>query len=455
MSNRSAAPELWHLAGGLTLDGPQDLLIEGSNIAAVGHNLVVPAGAQRLDLTGKLLWPGLVNTHHHLAQTLLKGVPAALSAPLADWLPAVPYTAWPLIDADALYAAARLGLYELLRAGCTTCADHHYLYAATTSEEIEAALWQAADDLGMRLVLCRGGAVQSKSHPGMRRSMLQPESQTQWLERLEATVRKHHDPAPDARERVVVAPTSLVHGAPPALMRELGDFARRHKLRRHSHLLEVAADNEAAMALHGFDALDYADEIGWLEDDVWYAHLVHLKPEDLPRLARRGVGLAHCPTSNCRLGSGIAPAPALDAAGANVSLGVDGAASAEPATPLSEMSLAWLLHRAIGGSAATDAHQIAHWATAGGARVLGLNTGRLAAGCAADLAIYDLEQPRLAGLWAPELAPVLCGEPLSACDVMVHGRWVLRDGALPGTDTNVLHQDAARARKRLQQRWVD
>jgi len=445
--------DLWHLSGGLTLDGPQDLLIEGHRIRAVGPALDVPAAARRLDLAGKLVWPGLVNTHHHLAQTLLKAVPAGLDEPLAGWLPAVPYAAWPHLTPEIFYAAARLGLFELLRAGGTTCADHHYLYGAETSPELEAALWQAADELGLRLVLCRGGATVSRSHPGMRRSSLAPETAAQWLERLEATVRRHHDPTPEALRRVVVAPTSLVHGAPPALMKELRDFARRHGLRRHSHLLEVAADDDAAQALHGYRALDYADEIGWLEEDVWYAHLVHLEPEDVPRLARRGVGLAHCPTSNCRLGSGVAPAPALAAAGAPVSLGVDGAASAEPASPVSEMALAWLLHRAVGGAAATDARQVAHWATAGGAAVLGLNTGRLAAGCAADLAIYDLEQPRLAGLWQPELAPVLCGEPLSASDVMVHGRWVLRDGAPPGIDPDLLRREAAQARRRLQERW--
>ncbi|MEM1433490.1 MAG: amidohydrolase family protein [Pseudomonadota bacterium] len=442
----------WHLTGGLTLDGPQDVLIEGARILAIGQALEVPVGAQQLDMTGKLVWPGLINTHHHLAQTLLKGVPAGLAAPLAGWLPAVPYAAWPHIDAEILYAAARLGLFELLRAGCTTCADHHYLYAADTPTALEAAVWQAAEDLGMRLVLCRGGAVQSRSHPGMRRSVLPPETADQWLLRLEETVRQRHDPSPEALRRVVVAPTSLVHGAPAALMRELGDFARRHGLRRHSHLLEVANDDDASRELHGYRALDYADEIGWLESDVWYAHLVHLQPEDLPRLARSGVGLAHCPTSNCRLGSGVAPAPALAAAGATVSLGVDGAASAEPATPLSEMTLAWLLHRATGGAAATDARQVADWATAGGAAVLGLNSGRLAAGCAADLAIFDLGQPRLAGLWQPELAPVLCGEPLSASDVMVNGRWVLRDGAPPEIEPEILHREAAQQRVRLQQR---
>lgn len=439
------------IQGALTPEGRLDVLVRGHRIAAVAPALEAPAGAVVIDARGMLLWPGLVNTHHHLAQSILKAMPAGIDLDLNGWLPAVPFAAWPHITPDTLYAAARIGFSELLRSGCTTCADHHYLYGADTSPELEAVLFQAAEETGIRFVLCRGGATSGTTHKGLGRSAIRTESLELWLERLSTTIAARHDPDPNAMRRVVMAPTSLIHSAPPEQLVTLARFAREHGLKLHSHLLEVAHDEDTAQALHGCSALEYAESVEWLGDDVWYAHLVKVDDAGARRLGRTRTGLAHCPVSNCRLGSGVAPAPRLAQLGVQVSIGVDGSASAESGSMVNELMQAWLVHRAVGGPAATRADDVLRWGTAAGADLLGLNTGRLAAGRCADLVLYDLDEPRWLGVWRPEFAPVFCGEPVLARRVMVHGEWVVVDGQVLGVDMAELHHSARREQTRLAQ----
>ncbi|MEM1112535.1 MAG: amidohydrolase family protein [Pseudomonadota bacterium] len=427
--------------------GHVDLLVEGNRIAAIGHGLQA-GSAEIVEAPHALLWPGLVNTHHHLAQSLLKGLPSGIDLGLDDWLGAVPYKAWPHYTPEHLYHAACAGLLELLRSGCTLCADHHYLYHAETSAEMEEAVFQAASDVGIRLLLCRGMSTTRGSHTGMRSTSLEPETLQQCVARLEASITRFHDDAPDAMQRVAVAPTSLMHACPPEHLRELAAFARDKQLLRHSHLLEIARDDLVAREQHGLSAVDYAASVEWLEEGVWFAHLVNLSAAEVQQVAAAGVGMAHCPVSNCRLGSGIAPAPALEEGGALVSLGVDGAASAENSSLVNEMMMAWLVHRAVGGSSASSVDQVMRWATCNGADLLGFGeTGRLQVGGLADLVLYDLDQPRFSGLARPEWAPVICGEPVIARDVMVNGQWRLRGGEPLGLDQALA---TARARQSCQ-----
>lgn len=252
-----------------------DIRIDANRIVELGRGLAPREGESVIDASGCVAWPGLVNTHHHLAQSILKGVPEGLDQRLGEWLGSVPYRFWPKITPELMYHAARLGLYEMLRSGVTTCADHHYLYHRDTSPELEEAVWRAADELGIRLVLCRGCATEAGSHRGMTRHAIEPESLELVLERLERTRRRYHQPAGDAMRRLVVAPTSLVHSSGPASLEALGDYAREHGLRRHSHLLEVGFDDEQAREKYGLPAIDYAEARGWLGEDVWFAHLVH------------------------------------------------------------------------------------------------------------------------------------------------------------------------------------
>lgn len=436
----------------LTPEGVCDVHIRGNRIHRVGPQLPVVSGVPELDASGLLLWPGLVNTHHHLVQSILKGVPAALHSDLNEWLPRVPFAAWPYVTPETVYAAARIGFAELLRAGCTTCADHHYLYDdSAVSMEREAALLQAARETGIRFVLCRGGATIAGTHKGLSAAGRLTESLDTWLDRLQETRQRWHDPAPDSMTRLVVAPTSIIHTSTPADLEALAHFARAANLRMHSHLLEVPYDEEMARALRGMSAVAYAESTGWLGEDVWFAHLVHADADAIARLGRTRTGIAHCPVSNCRLGSGIAPVPAMAAAGMQISIGVDGSASAESGSMINELMQTWLIHRAAGGAAATDAARVLHWATAGGADVLGLNVGRLVEGACADLSLFRLDEPRFMGLWTPQLAPVLCGEPVIAERVMVNGVWVVESGQVLGIDRAQLAHSARRERQRLMQ----
>jgi len=396
------------------------------------------------------MYPGLVNTHHHIAQSLFKAMPGGINVGLGKWLAAVPYKVWPVLTPDSLYLAARVGFAELLRTGCTLCADHHYLYHAETSPDMEDAVFQAAEELGIRLLLCRGGNTVAGTHRGFRSTNLTPESLDLSIKRLQDTVGRRHNTAPDAMTRVAVAPTALMFSHSPEHLRELAAFARESNLKRHTHLLEVRDDNEVAMADHGMSAMEYAESVDWLGSDVWYAHLVHCSPSDIQKLAATGTGIAHCPTSNCRLGSGVAPVPAMAAAGVPVSLGVDGSASAESGSLVSEMNLAWLIHRAVHGPDATDAETVVHWATRGGAELLGFTeTGSLQVGMLADLVLYDLGEPRFQGVWDKPITPVYCGEPLTATGVIVNGRWRVQEGEVLGLDDTALQSDAAAELSRL------
>lgn len=436
--------------GALTVDGPRDVLVRDQKIAAIGVALPTPFDAEIFDASGLLLWPGLINTHHHLVQSILKGMPAGIHADLNAWLPAVPFAAWPHVTPDTMYAAARIGFAELLRAGCTTCADHHYLYdGSDNAMELEAALIQAAREVGIRFVLCRGGATIRGTHKGFASSDRLTENRDLWLQRMEATMRRHHDGSPDAMFRLVVAPTSVIHTTEPEDLLELASFARTHGLRMHSHLLEVQHDENMARSLRGMSAVEYAESVGWLGEDVWYAHLVYADQSAIERLARTRTGIAHCPVSNCRLGSGVAAVPAMSVAGMQVTIGVDGSGSAESGSMVNEIMQTWLIHRAFGGPSATNAGKVLDWATSAGADLLGLNTGRLVAGACADLVFYRLDDPRFMGVWQQALAPVLCGEPVLARKVMVNGRWVVDEGVVLGIDYADLATSARRERERL------
>ncbi|MFC4259703.1 amidohydrolase family protein [Marinobacter lacisalsi] len=426
-------------AGIASTDAPdaRDIRIRDGRIAELGRDLGPTPGSPEtmIDASDCVIWPGLVNTHHHLAQSIMKGVPAGLNQGLGEWLGSVPYRFWPKVTPDLMYHAARLGLYELIRSGATTCADHHYLYHADTSPELEEAVWQAAEELGVRLVLCRGSATETGSHEGMIEHRIAPETLDQVIARLDATRVRHHQEGPDAMKKLVVAPTSLIHSSSPEGLKVQAQWARQHGLKMHSHLLEVEFDEIQAQQKYGMSAIDYAESCGWLGPDVWYAHLVHSNPHAIERLAATGTGIAHCPTSNCRLGSGIAPVIEMAKAGVPISLAVDGSASAESGSMLQELNLTWLIHRAIHGPDATTLEQVLAWAIQGGAQMLGLEeTGQLSVGKAADLVLYDINQPRFAGVHTPLMAPLMCGEPVRVRDSFVQGRQIVKDGQIGNLD---------------------
>lgn len=435
------------IRGAQTNEGIVDVKIYDNHIIDIQPRIAAQDKDEVVDARGLILWPGLVNTHHHLAQSLLKGVPAAIDSDLDEWLPRVPFAAWPNMTPETLFTAACVGFSELLRSGCTTCADHHYLYDEQTSDEMEDALFEAAEKTGIRFILCRGSATSSGTHRGLNADRI--ETIELWEKRMTRSLLRH-DPAEDSMSRVVVAPTSLVHSTGPEHLRLMAEFARFHKLRMHSHLLEILRDETTAKERFGCSADEYAESVNWLGEDVWYAHLVYASNSAIARFARSGTGISHCPVSNCRLGSGIANLPEMSKKGMPISIGVDGSASAESGSMVNEMMQAWLLHRAVGGPDVTRVEEVIDWGTRGGADILGLNAGRLTPGSVADLVLFDVDAPRFLGVWNANQAPVICGEPIKAKKVMVNGRWVAQDGVVNGLDYDTLRTSVEIEKRRLQ-----
>jgi 8-oxoguanine deaminase len=400
---------------------------------------------QRLDASGCVIYPGLISTHHHLFQSVMKGVRSGINLPLAGWLRSVPYTFWSKLDEEALAVAARIALTELLLSGTTTAADHHYLFSDSFRFDPAHVIFDVARSLGIRLVFCRGGATVARHFDTDEFVPMPTESLDHMLKSVEACAQRFHDMSPGSLTYVALAPTTPTWSLDPGELREVIKAARRMKLRLHSHLSETSEYVDFCLSVHGKRPVEWLADHDWLGADVWFAHLVHLDPNEVRILASTGTGMAHCPQSNCRLGSGVAPADAMARLGGAVSLGVDGAASNESADMISEMHSCWHTHRAVKGADAVTAEDVVHWATAGGARVLGLpQIGTLAPGQQADIAIFNLDEPRHFGMHDPLIAPVTCAGSARLRYLLVGGRIVVENGAIPGLDIQKLKSDAAR-----------
>jgi cytosine/adenosine deaminase-related metal-dependent hydrolase len=405
---------------------------------------------QRLDARGCVIYPGLISTHHHMFQSVMKGVTAGINLPLAGWLRAAPYKLWSKIDEEALAVAAKIALSELLLSGTTTAADHHYLFSDTFRFDPAHVIFEVARSLGIRLVFCRGGATKGRHMNADDFPPMPVETLDSMLKSVEASAQRFHDPSPQSLTRVALAPTTPTWSLDPGELKEVIAAARRMKLRLHSHLSETSDYVDFCLSVHGKRPVEWLADHDWLGPDIWFAHLVHLDAGEVEMLASTGTGMAHCPQSNCRLGSGVAPADHMARLGGAVSLGVDGAASNEAADMISEMHSCWHTHRAVKGAHAVTAEDVVHWATAGGARVLGFpEIGTLVPGQQADIAIFDLNQPRHFGMHDPLIAPVTCAGTAHVRYLLVGGRIVVEDGAIPGLDIAKLRSDATRVVERL------
>lgn len=423
----------------------RDLRVAGPLIHEIG-TLTPRDGERVIDASDCVLMPGWVNTHHHLFQSLLKGIPAGIDAGLMAWLSAVPVSYRRHFDHEAvLRLAARLGMVELLLSGCTTVADHQYHYYPGMPFDASAAVFDEAAALGLRFVLCRGGQTITRAIDVNPPPQVRPETLDQFMAAIERDVQRWHDPSPTSMRRVVSAPTTPTWSVEVDHLRPIAEHARSLGIRLHSHLSETADYVHYCREVHGCSPVDFVGEHGWLGEDVWYAHLVHLSPAEIDTLVRTGTGMSHCPQSNGRLGSGVAPAPAMMRAGGAVSLAVDGAASNEAADMAHEAHTAWLVHRAVGGASALTTDEVVHMGTAGGARVLGLaGVGTLQVGQAADLVLVPLNEARHWGLHDPGAAPVASGA-YRARTVLCHGRVVVDGGQIPGLDMGQLQAEAEAA----------
>jgi cytosine/adenosine deaminase-related metal-dependent hydrolase len=445
---RGAAAIMTGMSGPARAAGP-DIRIRGSTITAVGKLNAEP-GERVIDATGCIVYPGWVNTHHHLMQTLLKGVPAGLNVPLRKWLDAVPFAFRMRFDEEMLETAALLGLAELMLSGCTTVADFHHLYYPQIGFDSSAVIFRAAEQLGIRLVLCRAFGTRARAAANPSPLTMPPEPLRAVLAAIERDAARWHDPAPNARRRVVAAPANITVAVEPGELREIADEMRRIGLRLHSHLAENDDDGNYCRDTFGVGPLQYAAQHGWVGADVWFAHMVKVDPADIRILAETGTGIAHCPSSNARLGNGIAPIMEMRAAGLPISLGQDGAAASDSSDMLAEAHFAWYIHRARGGPQALTIEEVLHWGTQGGARILGLDAvGVVATGFEADLAVYRLDDLRFAAFHDAAIAPVATGiRPYLKC-LMVGGRVVVEDDVIRGIETDQLRRRAHAAMRCL------
>ncbi|WP_063049485.1 8-oxoguanine deaminase [Nocardia arthritidis] len=421
------------------------VVVRGNRIDAVGAGdpPEVP-DARRIDGRGCLLTPGLVNTHHHLYQWISRGL--ATDHTLFEWLSTL-YPVWAGIDEDAVRVAATGALAALARTGCTTTTDHHYVFPRDGGDPLAAEITAAAQ-VGLRFHPCRGSMDLGASAGGLPPDHL-VESLDDILAASAAAVARWHDPSSDAMLRIALAPCSPF-SVTPDLLRESAALARATGVRLHTHLAETLDEQDYCAETFGCTPAQYMERLGWFGSDVWYAHAVHLDDAAIGAMAATGTGVAHCPTSNARLGAGVARAADLVGAGVPVGLGVDGAASNEAGSMIEEPRHALLWARNRGGPRAMTVRTALELATMGGARVLGraAEIGSIEVGKLADLALWRLDTAAHAGIADPVTALVLGSAPPLAA-LLVNGREVVRDGEVRTVDTDVVAGEVARAQAAL------
>ncbi|MES2969482.1 MAG: 8-oxoguanine deaminase [Pseudomonadota bacterium] len=418
-----------------------DVLIRGGVIAAVGQGLSTTGTV--IEAKGCVVTPGLVNTHHHLYQTLTRAVPGGQDALLFGWLKTL-YPIWGRFGPDEMFTSAQVGLAELALSGCSLTSDHLYLYpnGARLDDTIHAAA-----EVGMRFHPTRGAMSIGESAGGLPPDVLvEPEAAI--LEDCIRVIDAFHDASDGAMVRVGLAPCSPF-SVSRDLMREAALLARDKGVMLHTHLAENDEDIAYSLAQFGCRPGQYAEDLGWTGDDVWHAHCVKLDASEIGLFARSGTGVAHCPCSNCRLGSGIAPIRAMRDAGVKVGLGVDGSASNDAGNLIAEARQTLLLQRVANGADAMAAREALEIATLGGAQVLGRNDcGSLQMGKRADIAIWDVSGIEGAGSWDLVASLVLCG-PTRVRDLLVEGRQVVRDGQMTTIDLPLVIERQTRLARAL------
>ncbi|MET3706932.1 8-oxoguanine deaminase [Arthrobacter sp. UYEF6] len=426
------------------LDAGGGIVVSGGIIAEL-----VPAGAQpsapcdkTFDAGSHVMLPGLINTHHHFYQTLTRAWGPVANAPLFPWLQNL-YPVWARLTPGSLELAVKVALAELLLSGCTTAADHHYLFPAGLEDAIDVEVG-VVRELGMRATLTRGSMTLGTDDGG-----LPPQSTVQRPEVIlsdsERLISQYHERGDGAVIQIALAPCSPF-SVTKEIMTESALLAERMDVRLHTHLAETIDEEDFCHAMFGLRSVDYLESVGWLGNRTWLGHGIHFNDDEIARLGAAGTAVAHCPTSNMRLASGTARVLELEAAGVPVGLGVDGSASNDASNMILEARQALYLQRLRYG-ASVPVERALGWATRGSAAVLGRSDiGQLAPGMQADLALFRLDDLRFSGSHDPVAALLLCGAD-GADRVMVGGKWRVVDGQIPGLDVAVLvamHSAAAR-----------
>ena len=430
-----------------SLDARGGLVIEEGRISellAQGQHPSAPV-AQVFDAREHVVLPGLINTHHHFYQTLTRAWAPVVNQPLFPWLKTL-YPVWARLTPAKLELATRVALAELLLSGCTTAADHHYLFPEGLEDAIDVQV-QSVRELGMRAMLTRGSMSLGEAEGG-----LPPQQTVQQGEVILADsqrlVRSYHERGDGARIQIALAPCSPF-SVTTQIMRDSAALAEQLDVRLHTHLAETLDEEDFCLQRFGLRTVDYLDSVGWLGPRTWLAHGIHFNPEEIARLGAAGTGICHCPSSNMRLASGICPTVDLEAAGATVGLGVDGSASNDASNMILEARQALYLQRLRFGAGQITPERVLGWATRGSAKLLGRqDIGELAVGKQADLALFKLDELRFSGSHDPLSALLLCGAD-RADRVMVGGQWRVIDGQIEGLDIKSLIANHRQAAARL------
>ncbi|MFZ3205437.1 MAG: 8-oxoguanine deaminase [Pseudomonas sp.] len=424
-------------AGGLVIDNG---LI--SELLGAGQQPSRPCD-QVFDAREHVVLPGLINTHHHFYQTLTRAWAPVVNQPLFPWLTTL-YPVWARLTPDKLALASKVALAELLLSGCSTAADHHYLFPDGLEQAIDVQV-EVVRELGMRAMLTRGSMSLGQADGGL------PPQQTVQLGEViladsQRLIRHYHERGAGAQIQIALAPCSPF-SVTPEIMRQSAELAEELDVRLHTHLAETLDEEDFCLQRFGLRTVDYLDSVGWLGPRTWLAHGIHFNQDEIARLGQAGTGICHCPSSNMRLASGICPTLDLAAAGAPIGLGVDGSASNDASNLILEARQALYLQRLRYGAEKITPQLVLGWATQGSARLLGrTDIGELAVGKQADLALFKLDELRFSGSHDPLSALLLCGAD-RADRMMIGGQWRVIDGQIEGLDLAQLiadHRQAAR-----------
>lgn len=421
----------------ITLDGEdqvlrnQNVLIEDQAIKYIGTEEY--SADEIIDAKDYFVYPGLINTHHHLYQTFTRNLPHVQNMELFDWLVAL-YEIWQGLNPEIIYYSSLVGMGELAKYGCTTCFDHHYVFPKVNSDNFIDMQFKAAGDLGMRFHASRGSMSRGRSDGG-----LPPDNLVQTVEKIladsERLVAKYHDTSPYSMNQVVLAPCSPF-SVTSDLMKESADLARKLGVRLHTHLAETKDEEHYCLEKFNLRPLKYMETLGWIGNDCWYAHGVHFTDEEVEELGRTKTGVAHCPVSNQKLASGVAKVPKMLKAGVPLGLAVDGSASNDCSNLLAELRAAFLIHRLVASQEAPGGYDILKIATKGGAEILGRkDIGSIEVGKAADLFMININRLELAGAHLDPksmLATVGFNRPVDY--TIINGRIVVKDGLLCNLD---------------------
>lgn len=427
-----------------------DMLIENNIVTKIDKNIDFSRAREDrvIDCSTHVVVPGFVNTHHHFYQTLTRNLPAVQDAKLFDWLVYL-YEIWKNLDGDAIYYSSQLAMGELLKTGCTTATDHHYVYPRNVKDDIMGLQFKAADDVGMRFSPTRGSMSLSKKDGG-----LPPDSVVQTddeiLKDSERVINQYHDNSEFSMRKIALAPCSPF-SVTEDLMKESVKLARKHGVKLHTHLAETKDENDFCVEMYGRRPLKLMEDTGFIGEDVWYAHGIHFNDDELKLLSETKSHISHCPSSNMRLGSGICRVTEMLPTDINVGIGVDGSASNDTSDMLGEMRNALLLQRVHYGSGAVKTRDIFKMASENGAKLLNFEkVGQLQEGWAADMAIFNINKMEYAGSLSDPLAALIFSGYNHGTDyTIVNGRVAVENGRLTGIDEQKLTDKANMISERM------